>query len=172
MPTITSLPPVSSTVQTLINDLFTALLYVELISNGGDSEKLCSVIDPPSLNQIPGIGINGSAIQRQVCAAGALNFYSPDLVPPFIVANQIGVSYLATALFAVQVAGNYAGGTNLSTLCAEIQTTYVNDLFGGYLLGIGTAVKDYVCSAASASPSPSSEFTDTTITPSPAFKLS
>lgn len=68
--------------------------------------------------------------------------------------NQKGVSLLATALFAVQVAGDYAGGPNLVTLCSEIEATWIDNLFVNYIPKVGTKVKDYVWSAASASASP------------------
>ena len=62
----------------------------------------------------------------------------------------------------MQVAGNYAGGPNLTALCSDIDATLIDNVFINYILGVGTAVKDYVCSAASASASASSS----TATPS------
>ena len=155
-PTASPLPPVSSKIQTFIDELSTALLYAELISNGGNSEKLCSVINPSSLDQINGIAINGSAVQAEVCALGAIDFDSPSFATTVTSLNQKGVSYLATALFAIQVAGNYAGGCNLATLCSEIEATLIDNLFINYIPNVGTEVKNYVCSAASASSASSS----------------
>ncbi len=117
--------------------------------------KLCSVINPASLDEIKGIAINGSAVQQEVCAFAAIEFATPDLSATIIAENQAGVSYLATALFAVQVAGNYAGGSDLATLCSEIEAARIDALFIGYVPDVGTAVKDYVCGAASASASAS-----------------
>lgn len=114
-------------------------------------EKLCSVINPASLDEISGIAINGTAVQQEVCALAAIEFTSPSLADIVISGNQVAVQYLATALFAVQVAGNYAGGPNLATLCSEIEATLIDNIFIGYIPKVGTAVKNYVCSAASAS---------------------
>ena len=150
-PTASPLPPVTPTVQEFIDELSTAILYAELFSNAGNQAKLCSVINPASLDEIRGVGINGSAVQQEVCALAAIEFATPDLSGAVIAENQAGVSDLATALFAVQVAGNYAGGPNLAALCSEIEAARIDALFIGYIPGVGSAVKDYVCSAASAS---------------------
>ena len=152
-PTASPLPPVAPTVQEFINELSTAILYTELYSNAGNQAKLCSVINPASLDEISGIAINGSAVQQEVCALAAIEFGIPSLAATVISGNQAVVQYLATALFAVQVAGNYAGGPNLATLCSEIEATLIDNVFIGYIPKVGTAVKDYVCSAASASAS-------------------
>ncbi|MCJ1451459.1 mucin 5B, oligomeric mucus gel-forming [Mycoblastus sanguinarius] len=173
-PTASPLPPVSSTIQTFIDELSTAILYAELFSNGGDAAKLCSVINPSSLDEIKGPAINGSAVQQEVCALAAINFESPSLSGIVVSGNQVGVSYLLTALYAIQVAGNFAGGTNLATLCSEIEATLIDNLFIGYVPSVGTAVKDYVCSAASSSvsapsatsaPYPANSTTPTCTTP-------
>ena len=144
------------TVQAFIDELSTAILYAELFSNAGDQAKLCSVINPASLDEISGIAINGSAVQQEVCALAAIDFAIPSLSAPVIRENQAAVSYLATALFAVQVAGKYAGGPNLATLCLEIEAALIDAIFIGYTPDVGTAVKDYVCSAAAASVSATS----------------
>ncbi|KAK3174335.1 hypothetical protein OEA41_001579 [Lepraria neglecta] len=150
-PTASPLPPVTPTIQSFIDKLSTALLYTELFANGGNSEKLCSVINPSSLDEISGVAINGSAVQSEVCALGAIDFTTPGFGASIVSLNQKSVSYLTTALFAIQVAGNYAGGCNLATLCSEIEATLIDNIFINYILNVGTEVKDYVCSAASAS---------------------
>ena len=109
------------------------------------------MINPSSLDEIAGVAINGSAVQQEVCAAAALNLYSATLGSTIISENQAGVSYLFTALYAVQIAGNFAGGTNLATLCSEIEDTLIDNLFIGFIPNVGTAVKNYVCNAAIAS---------------------
>ena len=149
------LPTASPTAQAFIDELSTAILYAELFSNGGDEETLCRLINPSSLAEIKGIAINGTAVQEEVCALGAIELASPSLSDVVISENQLAVQYLATALFAVQVAGNFAGGPNLAKLCSEIETNLLNDIFIGYIADEGTAVKNYVCSAASASASAS-----------------
>lgn len=62
------------TVQEFIDELSTAILYAELSANAGDEAKLCSVINPASLDEISGIAINGSAVQREICALAAIDF--------------------------------------------------------------------------------------------------
>lgn len=155
------LPPVSPTVQSFIDELSTAILYAELLSNDGFAAKLCSVINPSALDKISGIAINGSAVQSEVCALAAIDFGTPSLSASVVADNQRGVSLLATALFAVQVAGGYAGGPNLAALCSEIEATLIDNLFINYIPNVGTEVKDYVCNAASASASPSTTPTAT-----------
>ena len=50
-----------------------------------------------------------------------------------------------------RVAGGYAGGTNLQTLCNEINEAIINPIFIGFTnTNVGTEVKDFVCAAASA----------------------
>lgn len=117
------------TIQEFIDELSTAILYTELLANAGDEAELCSIINPASLDEISGIAINGSAVQQEVCALAAIDFTTPSLSALVIGENQAVVSYLATALFAVQVAGNYAGGPNLATLCPEIEATLIDNIF-------------------------------------------
>ena len=119
------------------------------------------MINPASLDEISGIAINGTAVQNEVCALASIEFASPSLAAIVVSRNQLAVQYLASALFAVQVAGGYAGGTNLATLCSEIETTIINNIFINYISDQGTAIKDYVCSAASASASASASATCT-----------
>lgn len=154
-------------VQEFINELSTAILYAELFANAGDQMKLCSVINPASLDEISGVAINGSAVQQQVCALAAIEFATPSLSDTVISENQAVVQYLATALFAVQAAGGYAGGPDLATLCFEIEATLIDNIFIGYIPDVGTAVKDYVCSAASASPSATTTSPSSTPPPYP-----
>jgi len=142
---------VSPTVQPFIDELSTAFLYASLIGNGGDEAKSCSVINPSSLFEIKNPTINGTAVQNEVCAFASIQAATPNLANVVIAENQRAVSYLATALFAVQVAGGYAGGTNLATLCDEIEATIIDNIFINNIDGVGTAVKNFVCSAASAS---------------------
>lgn len=128
----------------------TAILYTDLFANAGDAAKLCSVINPACLDEINGIAINGSAVQREVCALAAIDFTTPSLSAAVVSENLAGVPYVATALFAVKVAGNYAGEPDL-TLCSENEATLINNVFVNYTPNVGTAVEDYVCSAASVS---------------------
>lgn len=143
-PTASPLPPVSPTVELFIGELSTAILYASLIANDNDLASLCPLISPPALSNIT--GINGEIVRKQVCGAAIIQ--KSTFGEQLVLGNQQGVSFLATALFAVQVAGNYAGGTDLGTLCSEIETKLINNLFLEYIDGFGTKVKDYICNAA------------------------
>ena len=48
----------------------------------------------------------------------------------------------------VQVAGGFAGGTDLNTLCGEIEAKLIGNIFINFIPGVGTAVKDFVCGKA------------------------
>ena len=81
--------------------------------------------------------------------SAAIQFQFPSLANEVFVINQAGVSYLETALFAVEIAGNFAGGANLATLCTEIEAKLIDNLFVGSGYGtVGSAIKTYICSAA------------------------
>ncbi|MCJ1422649.1 hypothetical protein MMC29_000529 [Sticta canariensis] len=158
VPNASPLPPVSPTVETFIGDLNTAILYASLIGNDKDLAGLCSRINPPALSNIT--GINGTAVQREVCASVTVLAQNPELRDFLVLNNQKGVSSLRTALFAVQVIGNYAGGSDLDALCSEIDEDLINRLFINFIDDdFGTTIKNYVCNAAkskSAAPSPTS----------------
>lgn len=99
-PTAVPPPPINGTAQALVDQLRTAILYVSLVGNDGNLAKLCSVINPAALfNET---GINGTAVQNEVCSAAAIAKYLPRLAQVVVLNNQKGASYLHTALFAVQ----------------------------------------------------------------------
>ena len=159
------------TTEDFVGELSTAILYASLISNDNDLAALCSLINPPALSNIT--GIDGETVQREVCAGSRVVALSATLGEQLVLENQKGVSVLATALFAVQVAGNYAGGTDLDTLCSEIETQLITNLFFNYIDNFGTRVKNYICNAAknttssptpTPAPSPSPTFSNTTET--------
>ncbi|KAL8946875.1 MAG: hypothetical protein Q9222_006787 [Ikaeria aurantiellina] len=106
-PTSVPLPPFDPTVQILVERLETAILYVELIGNGGDLPKLCSTINPTALDNET---LNGTIVQQEVCAAASITLFAPQLAAAVVEENQIGVPYLETALFAVQTVGSAPGG--------------------------------------------------------------
>ncbi|KAL9595305.1 MAG: hypothetical protein Q9219_006527 [cf. Caloplaca sp. 3 TL-2023] len=145
-PTAVPPPSIDPVAQTFIDELRTAILYVSLIANHGNQPKLCSAIDPMSLSN--GTGLNGTAVQREVCASAAIQQFLPSFSEVLTAGNQIGLGYLTTALFAVQVVSGFGGGNNRTTLCNEIDETLINNLFIGYINGTGTAVKRYVCNGA------------------------
>ena len=158
----------SPTVQAFIDDLETAILYAELISNGPDAAPLCSDINPSSLDGINGIAINGTIVKKQVCGLAEIESTNSTLAAIVVGANQLIVQFLAQALFAVQVAGGYAGGTDLAKLCSEIETSLINNVFMGFISDEGTAIKNFVCSAASSSASATPACTATpSTTPAP-----
>lgn len=145
-PTASPLPPVSPTVEAFIGELSTAILYASLIGNDNDLAALCTLVNPPALSNIT--GVNGEIVRDQVCRVVRLLAQTSAFGEQVILENQRGVSLLTTALFAVQVAGNFAGGTNLNTLCSEIEAELINILFIGYIDNFGTKIKDYICNAA------------------------
>lgn len=151
--TASPIPQVKPNVQALIDELATALLYVELIGNAGNLPKLCSTINPSGLDAISGIGINGTTVQEEVCASALIQIQDSSFISPLIAANRRDVTLLFTVLFAVQVAGGYAGGTDLKKLCSEIDERVLDTLFingaAGSGPGTGTAAKNFVCDAAS-----------------------
>lgn len=162
-PTASPLPPVSPTVAAFIGELSTAILYASLIGNDNDLAALCPLINPPALSNIT--GINGEIVRKEVCAAVRVLAQNSTLGDQVVLENQKGVSLLGTALFAVQVAGNYAGGTDLNKLCSEIEAELINVLFIGYIDNFGTTIKKYICDAAkSTSPTPTQSASSSTNT--------
>ncbi|KAI4226630.1 MAG: hypothetical protein L6R40_008271 [Gallowayella cf. fulva] len=138
-PTAVPPPPINGTAQALVDQLRTAILYVSLVGNDGNLAKLCSVINPAALfNET---GINGTAVQNEVCSAAAIAKYLPRLAQVVVLNNQKGASYLHTALFAVQAVSRFGGCANRTTLCDEVDETLINNLFIAYINGTGTAVK-------------------------------
>ncbi|KAL8979835.1 MAG: hypothetical protein Q9205_004929 [Flavoplaca limonia] len=100
-------PPIDPAAQILVDELRTAILYAELIGNDGNLAKLCSAINSAALfNET---GINGTAIQNEVCSAAAIAKYLPSIAQAVILENQTGVFFLQAALFAVQVVSRQDG---------------------------------------------------------------
>ncbi len=155
-------PPVDPAAQILVDELRTAILYAELIGNDGNLAKLCSTINSAVLfNET---GINGTAVQNEVCSAAAIAKYLPGIAQAVILENQTGVSFLQAALFAVQVVSRmlksipfekrtllirpnpgFDGCSDRKTLCNEVDEVLINNLFIGYVNGTGSAMKRYVC---------------------------
>ncbi|MCJ1471175.1 hypothetical protein MMC07_009823 [Pseudocyphellaria aurata] len=170
-PTASPLPPVNPKVQTLLDELATAIVYATLIANDNNLTATCALVDPPALSNIT--GINGKIVQLEVCSAAKIQAQNATASELVVLANQRGVPFLATALYAVQVAGNFAGGTDLDKLCSEIETVSITDLFSKYIDNFGTKIKNFVCNAAkhaavtrtSAASSPSSTATEKCTSP-------
>ncbi|KAL8713709.1 MAG: hypothetical protein Q9220_002235 [cf. Caloplaca sp. 1 TL-2023] len=138
-PTAVPRPPFNQTVQILVDEIRTAILYAELIGNGGNLPKLCSTINPAALNNET---INGTIVQREVCAGASITIFFPSLSNFLVLENQLAVGYLETALFAVQtVANGYVGGSTRQMLCSEIDEVLINNIFVGYVEGTGTIIK-------------------------------
>ena len=94
-------PPIDPAAQGLVDELRTAITYVSLYAADGDAAKLCSGLDAAALST--NTGINGTAVQTELCAVASLQKYLPDFARAVAAENQGGLSYLYTALFAVQV---------------------------------------------------------------------
>lgn len=161
-PTASPLPPVNATVGAFIGELSTAILYALLIGNDNDLAALCPLINPPALSKIT--GINGKIVQKEVCAGARIQAQNATSGEQLVLGSQKRISSLATALFAVQVAGNYAGGTDLNTLCSEIETEIINLFFSTYIDNFGTTIKNYICNAANSTSTASSPASTTTQT--------
>ena len=100
-PSAAPTPPIDAKAQVIVDTLKTEILYVELIGNDGNLPKLCSAINPAALfNET---GINGTAVQNEVCSAAAIAEFLPGLARTVVLENQNGVAFLEAALFAVQV---------------------------------------------------------------------
>ena len=150
-PTASPIPPVSAEGQQLIKELRTVNLYVALIANGGFQDVLCSAINPPSLSN--NTGIDGAAVQNEVCYIAAVQKINPPLYPLVVQGNQITLQTTAEiALYAVQVAAGYGGltatGAELRALNEEVDEQTLNALFVGYIPNEGTRVKDFIRDAA------------------------
>lgn len=154
-PTASPLPPLSPFIDDLIAKLVTASLYATLFANGGDYRAVCDAIIPENISPVGSSGINGTAVKSEICTGAYLVSLNPDFGPFLRDFNRRGAGYLATALFAVRLAGGFAGGSDLAKLCTEIEEELINRLFIGFTdTDVGTQVKNYICGAA-ASSSPS-----------------
>ncbi|KAL8947358.1 MAG: hypothetical protein Q9222_006349 [Ikaeria aurantiellina] len=147
-----AVPPLGVPAQELIDELRTLNLYVALLANGGFLDVLCSAINPPALSN--NTGINGTAVQNEVCFGAAIQTINPPLFPVFVQSNQINLQKFAEiALYAVQVTSGYGGVASttkaeLEDLCEEIDEQNLNTLFAGYIANEGTRVKRFVCDMA------------------------
>ncbi|KAL8870690.1 MAG: hypothetical protein Q9174_003322 [Haloplaca sp. 1 TL-2023] len=140
--------PPQSEGQTLIDQIQTMILYASLIGNDGNLPKLCSVINPAALDNET--GINGTAVQQEVCAGASISLALGQTFTDFLVQeNQVGVSFLYLALFAVQATLPSLGviPANQTALCNVVEEDLLNRLSIGYIEGRGTAIKQFVCEA-------------------------
>ncbi|KAL8966752.1 MAG: hypothetical protein Q9197_005811 [Variospora fuerteventurae] len=93
--------PINQSAQTFIDELRTAILYASLIANGGNQADICGGINPVSLSN--NTGLNGVVVQDEVCASAVIQRFRPALGEALFLSNQIGLTDLTIALFAVQV---------------------------------------------------------------------
>lgn len=107
----------------------------------------------PALDSIT--GINGTVSKTQVCRSADVVIYVPDLAVQVIRRNQLAVSFLERALFALQVTSGFAGiklepgdGENLQLLCDIVNEEVLNGISTGFNEGAGTKIKNLVCEAA------------------------
>lgn len=129
----------------------TTILYASLIGSGGFLDQLCAAINPAGFSSI--FGINGTAIQSEVCSAADLQLVLPSFATVVVAENAEAVGpigFLTTALYAVQLVAGFAGATasaaDIASLCPKIETTLINNLGIGFVTGLGDAVKSFVCS--------------------------
>lgn len=150
-------PPLDPFVDDLIQKLVTASLYSTLFANGGDYQATCDAINPKGLSGVGSSGINGTAVKSEICTGASLVASNADLGPALREFYRRGAGSLAIALFAVRIVGGFAGGPNLTELCAEIDEELINVLFVGFTdTDVGSQVKNYICGAAAAAASSSS----------------
>ncbi|KAI9875581.1 MAG: hypothetical protein M1830_008320 [Pleopsidium flavum] len=130
----TNLPPFGGQAQQQVMVLATAIYIVEVINNRGNLTQVCNDLNATALYLE---GLDGNLAKQKICAAAL----SP--LPPTNSSAITEIIALATALYAVEVAGNYAGGTNLTNLCNVVDVNTIS------LLGFdGISVKNFVCAAA------------------------
>ena len=127
-------PPFGGEAQRLVIEFATAIYVEEVINNGGALQEVCDTLNVTVLYLE---GLDGALAKQRICAAAA----NPP--PPANASVFNGIIALATALYATEVAGNYAGGTNLTNLCNVIDVQTISRL--GFN---GASVKDFVCKAA------------------------
>lgn len=147
------LPPLKEPAKTLNEEFSTTVAYAILISNG-NAKALCKAINTTSLSKVS--FINGTAVKTEVCSAARIGQQSRESESAIISLNQEWAKYLVTAVYAVDVAGGFAGGTDLKNLKNRIEVVVINNLFIGYKddRKVGQEVKDYVRNAAAAEPPP------------------
>ena len=134
----------------------TAFIYVTLLSDNPELlREICGSLNPARLDKIaqpPGYpGINGTAIRNEVCYVASLNAYYPKIAELVTEGQPADVPLIARALFAVQVASGFAGGTDLNKLCVDLNPTLLNGLFQGFTAPdakTGNQIQDYVCGVA------------------------
>lgn len=153
VPTPSPLPALKEPAKTLSEALSTAITYAILVSNG-NANALCKAINATSLSKVP--FINGTAVKTGICNAAKIGQQSREAESAIIRLNQEWAKYLVTAFYAVDVAGGFAGGTDLKNLCNSIEVDVINTIFIGFKgdRKVGKEVKDYVCNAAAAEPPP------------------
>lgn len=132
------LPPFDPAPASIVRQLATAIYITQVIRNGGNLWKACQNVNVRNLGLT---GINGELAKERICAAARI----PPAPADTSTLNEIIA--LATGLYAVEVAGKYAGGTNLTNLCNVIDVVTINALNYD-----GQRVKDFVCAAASNAP--------------------
>jgi hypothetical protein len=115
-------------------DLTTAIYTYLLYHSGINLTTICEQLNVTAHFEM---GLNGTAVKKSICQF-AKNPPSSQYTP---LEQVIGI---AAPLFAVQVAGNYAGSSSLTYLCNEINYQVVSDL--GF---DGRGAQQFVCSEAS-----------------------
>jgi hypothetical protein len=145
------LPPQA---QVLLIQLNTAIYIMDQINIGSNLNGTCQDLrNGVNDTQAAAIAINTTQAADFICAAYAANLthIDPSLMQLF-----------AAALYAVELAGNFAGTTNTTALCNSINLNILTlPIFGVD----GQAVQSYVCDASNATLTTFSTVTSPTTSP-------
>jgi hypothetical protein len=145
--TIGSPTPFTGRAQEIVVQMASAIFVWELFNSGINITTVCEQLDVVKNFQM---GLDGTAIKELIC-----NLAANPTAPPYTPFEQVVGP--AAVLYAVQVAGGYAGGSNLKFMCNNVYFQIVTDL--GF---DGQAAKDFVCAeAVGVSPSPTGSATAT-----------
>ena len=121
--------------QVYLTQLNTAIFIIDLINTKSNLNQDCQDLRAGNATLAAAVAINETQAADFVCAAYAANLTSID--PTLL---QI----FAAALYAVEIAGNFTGTTNTTTLCSSVDV----DILTLPIFGVdGQGVQTYVCSA-------------------------
>ena len=142
--TPTNTTALSDEIVSLITEVNTALFAIEIINNPKNNlTELCqSYSNYNSTTQTPGLTIDPVQAAKILCEAKILNVTYID--------NSI-VEFLPEAIYALELAGNYTGTTNITQLCNE---TNFNLTTLPALSVNGSAIQSLVCGTGGHSATP------------------
>ena len=118
-----------------LTQLNTAIFIIDLINTRSNLTGDCRDLRNGNATLAAAVAINMTQAADFVCAAYAANLTS---------INPTLLQIFATALYAVELAGNFTGTTNTTTLCNSVDV----DILTLPIFGVdGQGVQSYVCSA-------------------------